>query len=53
MKPLYGWWVIVVFGLLLCGKATAGSLKDGQAAFERAEYATSLALLKPLAEQGS
>jgi hypothetical protein len=31
----------------------AGAFEDGEAAFERGDYATALPLLRPLAEQGN
>lgn len=45
---------VVFLGLLLAlaTPATAGPLEDAQAAHERGDYATELALLKPLAKRG-
>jgi uncharacterized protein len=37
----------------LFGAAIAGPLEDGQAAYRRGDYATELALLRPLADQGN
>jgi hypothetical protein len=37
--------------LALIGIAAAGPLEDGQAAYQRGDYATALRLLRPLAEQ--
>jgi uncharacterized protein len=39
--------------LAMAGAAVAGPLEDGQAAYQRGDYATALRLLRPLAEQGN
>ena len=45
---------LIVVGILLCASraATAGSIEDGQAAFDRGDYATASSLWRPMAEQG-
>ena len=35
------------------GTATAGPLEDGQAAYQKGDYATALKIYRPLAEQGN
>ena len=39
--------------LALIGLAAAGPLEDGQAAYQKGDYATALQILRPLAEQGN
>jgi TPR repeat protein len=39
--------------LALIGPATAGPLEDGQAAYQKGDYATALQIFRPLAEQGN
>jgi TPR repeat protein len=42
----------VVLCLILTGGAAAEPIDDAVAAFKRADYATTLSLIRPLAEQG-
>ena len=47
---------LVACGLLavaLIGVAVAGPLEDGQAAYQRGDFATALQIFRPLAEQGN
>jgi TPR repeat protein len=47
---------LVACGLLavaLIGVAAAGPLEDGQAAYQRGDFATALQIFRPLAEQGN
>ena len=47
---------LVACGLLafaLIGIAAAGPLEDGQAAYQKGDYATALQIFRPLAEQGN
>ncbi len=44
--------LIVAASLLRVGAARAGTLEDGQAAYDRGDYATALRLWRPLAQQG-
>ena len=44
---------VVVAVLLSASGAIAGALEDGQAAYNRGDYATALQLFRPLAEHGS
>ncbi len=46
--------MLIVTGVLLCASqvATAGPIEDGQAAFDRGDYATASSLWRSLAEQG-
>jgi uncharacterized protein len=47
--------IFLVSGVLLhalIGLAAAGPLEDGQAAYQKGDYATTLQILRPLAEQG-
>jgi TPR repeat protein len=51
-------WVKVFFAggilaLALFGVATAGPLEDGQAAYQKGDYATALSNWRPLADQGN
>jgi TPR repeat protein len=39
--------------LTMAGAAVAGSFEDGEAAYQRQDYATALQLWRPLADQGS
>lgn len=41
-----------LLALCLFGTAAAGSIEDGQGAYDRGDYATALQLLRPLAEHG-
>ncbi len=41
-----------VFACALFGVASAGPLEDSRAAYQRGDYATAMALLRPLAESG-
>jgi TPR repeat protein len=41
-----------VLAFALCGTAMAGALEDSRAAYQRGDYATAMALLRPLAEGG-
>ncbi len=41
-----------VLSLVLFGVASAGEFEDGQAAFQRGDYAEALRLWRPLAGQG-
>jgi TPR repeat protein len=43
----------VVLTVMLTSGATAGPLEDGDAAYERGDYATAVQLWRPLAEQGN
>ncbi len=42
----------VLLSVSICAAAVAGPLEDGQAAYDRADYATALLLWRPLADQG-
>ena len=42
----------LVLALCLFGTAVAGPYEDGQAAYDRGDYAAALTLLRPLADQG-
>ena len=41
--------LLVAAGVLAAGPGIAGPLEDGEAAFERHDYATAMKLLRPLA----
>jgi TPR repeat protein len=41
-----------ILALALFGVAMAGPLEDGQAAYQKSDYATALQIFRPLAEQG-
>jgi len=43
----------LVLAVVMLGGAIAGPLEDGEAAYQRGDYATALTLLRPLAEQGN
>jgi hypothetical protein len=42
-----------LLALALVGVAAAGPLEDGQAAYQRGDFATALQIFRPLAEQGN
>jgi TPR repeat protein len=42
----------LLVALALFGSAMAGPLEDGEAAFQRSDYAEAMRLLRPLAEHG-
>jgi TPR repeat protein len=45
---------VLIFGFHISGTVVfADPLEDGQAAYNRGDYATALKLLRPLAEQGN
>jgi TPR repeat protein len=41
-----------LLALALFGSAMAGPLEDGQAAYQKGDFATAFQILRPLAEQG-
>jgi uncharacterized protein len=43
----------VILAVVLTGGAAAGPLEEGDAAYERGDYATAVRLWRPLAEQGN
>jgi uncharacterized protein len=43
----------IVLAVILTGGAAAGPLENGDAAYERGDYATAVRLWRPLAEQGN
>jgi hypothetical protein len=45
--------IVGLFVLLLCSKAPADPFEDAAAAFARADYQTTVTLLRPLAERGN
>jgi TPR repeat protein len=45
--------VLAAFSLALFGVAAGGPLEDGQTAYQKADCATALRLIRPLAEQGN
>jgi TPR repeat protein len=44
--------ILIAVFLALSGAATAGPLEDATAAYQRRDYATAYALMRPLADQG-
>jgi TPR repeat protein len=44
--------VSIIFTLTFAASATAGPLKDADAAYRKGDYATALRLMRPLAEEG-
>jgi hypothetical protein len=44
---------VIVAALALFGSAMAGPAEDGQAAYQRGDYAAAMRLWRPLAEQGN
>jgi hypothetical protein len=42
----------IILALSFAGPVAAGPLEDGEAAYQRGDYATALRLLRPLADQG-
>src|SRR5260370_1419165 len=51
-RAIKSWLVAVVVSTSLADSLAAGPLDDGQAAYDRGNYATALLLWRPLAEQG-
>jgi uncharacterized protein len=45
--------ILIATFLALAGAAAAGPLEDGEAVFQRGDYATALKLWRPLADQGN
>jgi len=44
---------VIIFAIAAVNSAAAGSYEEAIAAYERADYATAMRLLRPLAEQGN